>query len=92
MTPKLTSLPPFPAGANPFNHDMSNMGTPMGKDLMLMHSNHATERCRFLILVDTATGERWRLDLVENTKVKDYEDDLAIDQFNRLQDVLGEGA
>jgi hypothetical protein len=67
MQPKLTALPPFPANSNPFHHDMSNMGTRMGKDLMLMHRNHDTEECKYLILVNTATGERWRLDLVAPT-------------------------
>ena len=59
---QLVELPSFPPG-NPFLHDLSNMGTPIGKDLLLMHANHPDGECRFLILCNEATGERVKLDL-----------------------------
>lgn len=68
ITPKIVELEPFPADCNPFHHDMSNMGTRIGKDLMLMHSNHTHEVCKFLIFVDTKTGQRFRLELANCDK------------------------
>lgn len=50
------------APGNPFLSDLFNMGQPIGKDLMLMFKNHPDEDCHYLILVDTKTGERVRID------------------------------
>ena len=66
MTLKIVELSPFPENCNPFHHDLSHMGTPIGKDLMLMHSNHNTEECKYLIFVNTKTGKRFRLELDES--------------------------
>lgn len=51
----------IPAGANPFNYDLFNMGTRIGKNIMIMHGNHKTERCDYIIIVDMETGERYRM-------------------------------
>lgn len=58
---KVEKIESFPAGANPFNHDLMRMGHTIGKDLMLMMSNHSGEECKSLVLVNTKTGERWKL-------------------------------
>jgi hypothetical protein len=43
---------------NPFLHDLYNMGHLIGKDLWLMYKNHPTEKCPYIIIVNSATGER----------------------------------
>lgn len=71
--PKLVPLAPFPPGENPFLHDSHNMGTRMGKDLVLMHGNHDTEDCKYLIFVNTKTGKRFRMEFAgaENAVMAD---------------------
>ncbi len=54
-------LEAIPAGDNPFWHDGFNMGTQMGKDVMIMHVNHSTEECNYLIIVNMKTGERMKV-------------------------------
>lgn len=58
---KITQMESIPPGDNPFRHDFFNMGTPIGKDLMIMHGNHTNEVAEYLILVNTKTGERFRV-------------------------------
>ncbi|MCI4435803.1 MAG: hypothetical protein JHC33_03210 [Ignisphaera sp.] len=55
------ALPLTTESNNPFHYDMWNMGTPMGKNLMIMHSHHASEVCESIILVNLETGERVRI-------------------------------
>jgi len=52
------------APGNPFLSDLFNMGQPIGKDLMIMFKNHPDEPCPYLILVDTKTGERAKIDII----------------------------
>jgi hypothetical protein len=59
--PTIEELESIPAESNPFHHDLYNMGTQMGKDLMIMHGNHSSEDCEYLILVNTKTGRRFRI-------------------------------
>ena len=56
---KMDSIAP----GNPFLSDDCNMGQPIGKDLMLMYGNHSTQDCHYLILVDTKTGDRVRINI-----------------------------
>ena len=62
---KTRKLESFPAGANPFSIDLYNMGTPFGKDLILMHANHPNEECTYFNLVNTKTGERIRIEICD---------------------------
>jgi hypothetical protein len=55
---QMGSIPPK---ANPFSYDLYHMGTRLGTNLMVMHANHPSEICNYLILCNTDTGERWRV-------------------------------
>ena len=57
-------MPPLPAG-NPYLHDQFNMGQTIGKDLELMYANHRGEQCKYLILVNMATGERVKIEITQ---------------------------
>jgi hypothetical protein len=59
---KLTKIESIPKG-NPFLHILWHMGTPIGKDLMIMHMNHTEYSCKDIILVNPETGERYKLDI-----------------------------
>lgn len=59
-TEKLES---FPANSNPYHHDIYNMGQDLGENLHMMFGNHATEKCKYIILIDTKTGERTRINI-----------------------------
>lgn len=63
---ELMKLESFPAGENPFLHDIFNMGTSIAKNVMIMHRTHDTEKADYFIIVNTETGER--LKVVINTK------------------------
>lgn len=63
MKIKQVKLVSFPENANPYVQDIYNMGTPFGKDLVLMHKHHATDECTYIILVNTRTGERVKLEI-----------------------------
>lgn len=62
---KLTELPPIPVGANPFNHDLFNMGTRLGKGITVMHRNFPDAPCPYLIIIDSNTGKRVRIDITD---------------------------
>ena len=65
---RLTPIKPFPPGANPYRHDVYNMGETIGKDLEMMYGNQPDEPCHYLIFVNTKTGERFRLDIDERER------------------------
>lgn len=54
-------LTPYPAGSNPFHHDLSNMGTRIAANIMIMHSTHDDQIAEVFIVVNTNTGERLRI-------------------------------
>lgn len=66
---KLVPLKPFPPGANPFLHDIQNMGTRVASNVMIMHMSHDTEKTNWIVIVNTDTGERVRVDLDEPTEL-----------------------
>jgi len=41
------------------------MGVPLGSNLMAMMENHSDQECHYVILVNTVTGERMRVDFSE---------------------------
>ena len=51
----------IPAGENPFCHDHYNMGERLGHNVYVMFENFPKDRCPYLIVVNTETGERVRL-------------------------------
>lgn len=55
---EFTKLSSYPPGANPFNHDLSSMGTRLASNVMAMHLNHTDAPSDCLVLVDTETGDR----------------------------------
>lgn len=59
------TLPPFPAHSNPFHHDITRMGTPLGDNVMVMHSNHSHEHANHLIVIDIRTGQRLLIEFEE---------------------------
>lgn len=77
----LTKLTPFPPNCNPFHHDLFNMGTQMGSNLMIMHSNHKDQRVDSLILVNPITGERWKLDMVEQEEDSQEQEPYIEDKY-----------
>lgn len=56
-------LPPIPPNSNPFDADHYNMGTKVGTNCTIMYGNHPDEKCNYLIIVNTETGERVRVAL-----------------------------
>lgn len=58
---EIENMEPFPAGENPFRHDLYHMGTRLGTNCIVMHSNHPTEKAKYLIVVNIETGERARI-------------------------------
>jgi hypothetical protein len=60
-----TEEAPFPVEngkCNPFHYDLFNMGQPIAKDYILMFPMHGDQEFQFLILVNTLTGERWKIE------------------------------
>jgi len=59
---KPQELDPIPPGDNPFDHDLTSMGTSIGSNIIIMHSNFSHEHCSSLVIVDRTTGRRYRLE------------------------------
>ena len=68
---KIETLKPFEMNAdelntdgtlNPFHQDISNMGTRLGSNVMIMHQNFDHQEAKWLTIIDTKTGERIRID------------------------------
>lgn len=61
---------------NPFHQDGFNMGTALGKNLMIMHENHDTAICKWIRLVNLKTGETVDIEISdevdEKNDIKDY--------------------
>ena len=53
----------FPAGANPFNHDMTRMGTSIGNNVVVMYASGSDQETKYLIVYHKPTGKRIRIDL-----------------------------
>ena len=70
---KITTLEPFEIDPtkvavdddgciNPFHQDAWHMGTRLGKNVMLMHTNFDNMECAAFIVVNTRTGERFTIE------------------------------
>jgi hypothetical protein len=57
-------IPKIDAG-NPFLSDPFNMGTQIGSNVTVMYGKHVAEHQRYLIVVDTTTGERFEITFPE---------------------------
>lgn len=57
-TEKLDSFPP---NSNPFHHDAYHMGTQIGSNCTIMHPNHSNKECDYIIVINTKTGERLKI-------------------------------
>jgi hypothetical protein len=58
---KIDEIESIPPKENPFLHDLVNMGTRLGTNLMVMYENFEDQKAPFLIVVNMETGERVRL-------------------------------
>ena len=65
---KTEQMPPFPAGCNPFHHDLFHMGTYIGTSLCIMYASHSIGD--YIIVVNIETGERIKVILNEETAEK----------------------
>lgn len=48
---------PVEENPNPFVHDLFHMGVSMGTNCMVMMANHSDQKCHYLKIVNTETGE-----------------------------------
>lgn len=58
---RMNKMKSIPAGKNPFRYDPSHMGTVLGKNLTVMYPNHDSEKCPYIILINTETGEKQKV-------------------------------
>jgi len=58
---EMVPMEPIPAGENPYDHDHFNMGARIGSNLTVMFACFETQKCGYLTLVNTETGERVRI-------------------------------
>lgn len=57
-------LDPFPPASNPFHHDAFHMGTQLPGGWMAMHRSVSDDQdLKYLILINTKTGQRIQLDI-----------------------------
>jgi hypothetical protein len=74
---KVVKLKSFKPGENAFLQDIENMGVQMGispngageSRVMIMYRNFESQVCKWLVVVDEATGERIRIDFEEEEDV-----------------------
>jgi len=61
-TKKLSAFPVRNTNAdgciNPFLEDFYNMGTSIGKNVMILHDNHTDKECTQFVVVNRRTGDR----------------------------------
>lgn len=49
---------------NPFRQDSYHMGTQLGTNAVAMFANFDKDNCEYLILVNTITGERLKVNII----------------------------
>lgn len=62
---EIEKLEPFPSQSNPFLHDAYHMGTAVASNVMVMHETFPEQKARYIIIVNTETGERIRVRMGE---------------------------
>jgi hypothetical protein len=55
-------LEPIPEGQTPFGYDKYHMGKSIGTNAMMMYANYDDARCHYVILINTETGSRVRIE------------------------------
>lgn len=63
----ISVLDPIPPNSNPFKYDMYNMGTRVSSNVMIMHETFNEQKAKYIIVVNTETGERLRIDFKEDS-------------------------
>ena len=58
---KLQEMESIPANSNPFHHDAYHMGTKVADNVYIMHATHSHEKAKYIIVVNSETGERNRV-------------------------------
>ena len=58
---KINELESFPPDVNPFCFDAYNMGTSIGKNVVIMYDKHPNQVAEYLIIVHKPTGKRIRV-------------------------------
>jgi hypothetical protein len=66
---KVEQLSSFPANSNPFNHDLYHMGQLIGSNCTIMFENHSDHECKYIIIVNTQSGERLQVWLSDEPEV-----------------------
>ena len=62
MAIKQQMMPPIPEGVHPMVFDQYHMAQAMGTNILLMFPNHSSEECKYIIVVELATGKRTKLE------------------------------
>lgn len=52
----------IPPHTNPFLYDYYNMGTQVASNVIVMYNTHKKDKAKYIIIVDTDTGERLEID------------------------------
>ena len=55
---KIIEMDPIPHGMDPMDYDLYNTSTRIGTNVLVMFPNAVTDKCPYLIVVNTETGER----------------------------------
>ena len=63
MKIEVETLDSFPPNSNPFSHDLVHMGQVIAKDIVMMYPNHPDGDMKYMILVDTETGQRLKINI-----------------------------
>lgn len=79
MKVKMKTMDSIPPNSNPFDHDFYNMGTTIGKDLIMMYGNHPDQSMPYFILVDTVSGKRLRFNIETDRLSREEETSAALD-------------
>lgn len=59
---KVKQLASFEPNTNPYWEDTYRMGMALGSNIEVMHAQHPSEVCKYIILVDRISGQRIRVD------------------------------
>jgi len=81
---KIETLNPIPPKSNPFSYDSYNMGTKIGANCTVMYDKFPHENHSYLIVINTATGERVKLEFAS-----DFYQKLA-NEIKRNQEMYGD--
>lgn len=63
MKDNVKQLVSIPAGKNPLIYDLYHMGTYVASNVLVMHYTHPTEKAKYVIVVNTETGQRLRINV-----------------------------